>query len=138
MIMESEFSDAGADLLVWRHLFSVPGQSQAPSREVSPFSVTAPPSQGTLDHIAAWQASISVHGESAATKAMYAAADEIVALRRGYSDYFVDESLAFLTGSVLGDMSDRCFDAMISFITTALSMGPRLQDEREQGDNFIA
>ena len=129
-------SDAGADLLVCRHLFHGEGQDHV--RDDSPFFVAPPPSQGTLDHIASWQESISLHGESATMKAMYATADEIVALCRGYSDYFIDKSLALLMGSVLGDMSDGRFDSMTSFVTTALSMGPRLQDECDQGDNFVA
>ena len=136
--LESQFSDAGADLLVRRHLFPAQGQSLPTVREDSPGIVAIPPSQGCVDRITSWQQSISFDGESNAIKAMDEVAAEIVALRRGYSDFFIDNSLHFLTGNVLGDITPDRFDSMLAFVMSALSMGPRLQEERERGDYFVA
>ena len=101
--MSSEFSDAGADLLVRQHLFPAQGQSLSTVHEDTPAFLGVPPplSQGCLDRITSWQNSLSFEGESAATDAMYKAVEEIIKLHRGYAEFFVDNSLHFLKGSVL-------------------------------------
>ena len=138
MNMSSEFSDAGADLLVCRHLFPH-GQSLSTVREDTPAFLGVPPplSQGSLDRITAWQNSLSFEGESAALDAMYKAVEEIIELRRGYAEFFVDNSLHFLKGSVLEGVTNDDFDSMIVFVSTALSMGPRLQGDLDDGDQFV-
>ena len=136
--MSSEFSDAGADLLVRRHLFPH-GQSLSTVREDTPAFLGTPPplSQGSLDRITTWQNSLSFEGESAAVDAMYKAVEEIIELRRGYAEFFVANSLHFLKGSVLEGVSNDDFDSMIVFVSTALSMGPRLQGDLDNGDQFV-
>ena len=137
--MGSTFSDAGADFLVRRHLFSAQGLPLSTVREDTPAFLGVPPplSQGCLDRITAWQNSLSFEGESAAVNAMYSAVEEIIELRRGYAEYFVDNSLHFLKGSVLEGVTRDNFDSMIVFISTALSMGPRLQGDLDNGDQFV-
>ena len=85
----------------------------------------------------AWQNSISFEGESAATDAMYKAVEEIIELRRGYSEFFVTNSLHFLKGSVLEGVTRDDFDSMMVFVSTALSMGPRLQGDLDNRDQFV-
>ena len=104
--MGSEFSDTGADLLVRRHLFPASDQSLPSVREdATPFLITPRLSQGCVDRITLWQDSLSFEGESAAVDAMYKAVEDIIELRRGYAEFFVDNSLHFLKGSVLEGVS---------------------------------
>ena len=136
--MESQFSDAGADLLVRRHLFPAQGQSLPTIREHTPaFGVAPPPSPECVNRITLWQASLRFDGESAAIDAMYKAVNEIVELRRGYAEFYVDNSLHFLKGSVLEGINNDTFDSMITFVSTALSMGPRLKEDVDSGDCFV-
>ena len=136
--MESEFLDAGADLLVQRHLFPAQGQSLPVIREHTPaFRVAPPPSPECVDRITSWQASLRFDGESVAIDAMYKAVNEVVDLRHGYAEYYVDNSLHFLKGSVMEGVSADMFDSMITFVSTALSMGPRLAEDVESGDLFV-
>ena len=79
--MDSEFSDAGADLLVRRHLFPAQGQSLPVIRECTPaFGVAPPPSPECVERITSWQASLRFDGESAAIDAMYKVVNEVVEL----------------------------------------------------------
>ena len=136
--MESQFSDAGADLLVRRHLFPAQGQSLPTIREHTPaFGVAPPPSPECVERITSWQASLRFDGESAAIDAMYKAVNEIVELRRGYAEFYVDNSLHFLKGSVMEGVNADTFDSMITFVSTALSMGPRLKEDADSGDCFV-
>ena len=136
--MESEFSDDGADLLVRRHLFPAQGQSLPVIREHTPaFGVAPPPSPECVDRITSWQASLRFEGESAAIDAMYKAVNEVVELRRGYAEFYVDNSLHFLKGSVMEGVNNDTFDSMITFVSTALSMGPRLREDADSGDCFV-
>ena len=136
--MESEFSDAGADLLVRRHLFPAQGQSLPVIREHTPaFGVAPPPSPECVDRITSWQASLCFDGESAAIDAMYKAVNEVIELRRGYAEFYVDNSLHFLKGSVMEGVTNDSFDSMITFVSTALSMGPRLKEDVDAGDGFF-
>ena len=136
--MASQFSDAGADLLVRRHLFPAQGQSLPAIREHTPaVGVAPPPSPECVDRITSWQASLRFDGESAAIDAMYKAVNEVVELRRGYAEYYVDNSLHFLKGSVMEGVNNDTFDSMITFVTTALSMGPRLKEDADSGDCFV-
>ena len=136
--MESEFSDAGADLLVRRHLFPAQGQSLPTIREHTPaLGVAPPPSPECVGRITSWQASLHFEGESAAIDAMYKAVNEIVELRRGYAEFYVDNSLHFLKGSVMEGISEDTFDSMLTFVSTALSMGPRLKEDVDSGDCFV-
>ena len=108
--MDSEFSDAGADLLVRRHLHPAQGQSLPMVRECTPvLGVAPPPSQECVDRITSWQASLRFDGESAAVDAMYKAVNEVVELRRGYAEYYVDNSLHFLKGSVMEGVTNDNF-----------------------------
>ena len=136
--MESQFSDAGANLLVRRHLFPAQGQSLPTIREHAPaFGVAPPPSPECVEQITSWQASLRFDGESATIDTMYKAVNEIVELRRGYVDFYVDNSLHFLKGSVMEGVSEDTFDSMITFVSTALSMGPRLKEDADSGDCFV-
>ena len=136
--MESEFSDAGANLLVCRHLFPAQGQSLPVIREYTPtFGVAPPPSLECVDRITSWQASLRFNGESAAIDAMYKAVNEVVELRRGYAEFYVDNSLHFLKGSVMEGVTNDMFDSMITFVSTALSMGPRLKEDVDAGNGFF-
>ena len=136
--MESQFSDTGADLLVRRHLFPAQGQSLPVIREYTPaFGVAPPPSPECVDRITSWQASLRFDGESAAIDAMYKAVNEVVELRRGYAEFYVDNSLHFLKGSVMESVTNDSFDSMITFVSTALSMGPRLREDVDAGNGFF-
>ena len=136
--MESQFSDAGVDLLVRRRLFPAQGQSLSTIREHTPaFGVAPPPSPECVDRITSWQASLRFNGESAAIDAMYKAVNEVVELRCGYAEFYVDNSLHFLKGSVMEGINNDSFDSMITFVSTALSMGPRLKEDVDAGDGFF-
>ena len=136
--MESQFSDVGADLLVRCHLFPPQGQSLPTIREHTPaFGVAPPPSPECVERITSWQASLRFEGESAAIDAMYKAVNEVIELRRGYAEFYVDNSLHFLKGSVMEGVNNDTFDSMITFVSTALSMGPQLKEDVDTGDCFV-
>ena len=136
--MESQFSDAGANLLVWRHLFPAQGQSLPTIREQTPaFGVAPPPSPECVEWITSWQASLCFDSESVAVDAMYKVVNEVVELHRGYVEFYVDNSLHFLKGSVMEGVNNDTFDSMVTFVSTALSMGPRLKEDADSGDCFV-
>ena len=53
------------------------------------------------------------------------------------AEHYVDNSLHFLKGSVMEGVSGDTFDSMITFVATALSMGPRLKEDADTGDCFV-
>ena len=68
---------------------------------------------------------------------MLAAVDDIESLVQGYSYYFLEGELRFLKGNAIAIPSDQLMRIMQS-LTGILSMGPRGEIDRENGDIFAS
>ena len=68
---------------------------------------------------------------------MLAAVDDIESLVQGYSYYFLEEELKFLKGNAVAILPDQLMRILQS-LTGILSMGPRGEIDRENGDIFAS
>ena len=68
---------------------------------------------------------------------MLAAVDDIESLVQGYSYFFLEDDLTFLKGNAIGVPPDQ-LNRILRALTGILSMGPRGEIDRENGDIFAS
>ena len=114
--------------------------------EIRAFMPTSriPPSPFTREHLRAQsdsqRDSLPDVPQTVADKAydeMLASVDDIESLVQGYSYYFLEGELKFLKGNAIGIPPDQLMRIMQS-LTGILSMGPRGEIDRENGDIFAS